>query len=75
MPTGTTTCAKHLIHNINALQCEHGTLNFETRQRTYINYNVNCYRFYVLTIILRQYCDPKKAIRHYNMRKAFNPQY
>ena len=50
MPTGTATCAKHLIHNINALQREHGTLNLEKR-------------------------DYKKAIRHYDMCKAFNPQY
>ena len=74
-PTGTTTCAKHLMHNINALQREHGTLNLEKRQYAYINYNVNCYRFYVLTIILRQYCDHKKANRHYDMCKTFNPQY
>ena len=75
MPTATVTCAKHLIHNINALQREHGTLNLEKRQYPYINYSVNCYRFYVLTIILRQYCDHKKANRHYDMCKAFNPQY
>ena len=70
-----TTCAKHLIRNINALQCEHGTLNLEKPQYAYINYKVYCYRFYVLAIILRQYCDYKKAIRHYDMCKAFNPQY
>ena len=74
-PTGTTTCAKHLIHNINALQREHGTLKLEKPQYAYINYNVNCYRFYVLTIILRQYCDHKKGNRHYDMCKASNPQY
>ena len=32
MTTGTTTCAKHLIHNINALQREHGTVNLEKPQ-------------------------------------------
>ena len=74
-PTGTRTYAKHLIHNINALHHEHGTLNFKKRQYAYINYNVNCDRFYVLTIILRQHCDHKKAIRHYDMCKGFNPQY
>ena len=73
-PTGTTSCAKHLIHNSNALQCKHGTLNFEKRQFTHINYVGNCYRFYVLTIIFRQYCDHEKANRHYIMCKAFNPQ-
>ena len=52
-PTGTTTCVKHLIHNRNALERQLGTLNVEKRQYTYINYNINCYRFYVLTIILR----------------------
>ena len=52
-PTGTTTCVKHLIHNRNALERQLDTLNFEKRQYTYINYNINCYRFYVLTIILR----------------------
>ena len=73
-PTGTTSCAKHLIHNRNALQRKHGTLNFEKRQFTHINDIGNCYRFYVLTIIFRQYCDHEKANRHYIMCKAFNPQ-
>ena len=52
-PTGTTTCVKHLIHNRNALERQLGTLNVEKRQYTYINYIINSYRFYVLTIMLR----------------------
>ena len=52
-PTGTTTCVKHLMHNRNALERQPGTLNFEKRQYTYINYINNCYRLYVLIIILR----------------------
>ena len=63
-PTGTTSCAKQLIHNRNALQRELDTLHFEKRKFTHINYIGNCYRFYVLTIIFRQYCDHKKANRH-----------
>ena len=58
-PTGTTTCVKHLIHNRNALERQLGTLNYEKRQYTYIFYIINCNRFYVLTIILRLYCDDK----------------
>ena len=52
-PIGTTTCVKHLIHNSNALERQLGTFNFEKRQYTYINYIINCYRFYILIIILR----------------------
>ena len=44
-PTGTTSCAKHLIHDRNALQREHGTLNFEKLQFRHINYIGNRYRF------------------------------
>ena len=73
-PPGTTTCVKHLIHNRNALERQVGTLNIEKRQYTYLNYIINCYRFYDLTIILRYYCDDKKPNRHYYMCKAFNPQ-
>ena len=51
MPTGTATCAKHLIHNINALQREHGTLNLEKRQYAY-NYNVNIDSMFLLITIL-----------------------
>ena len=73
-PTGTTTCLKHLFHNTNALERQVVTLNIEKRQYTCINYIINSYRFYDLTIILRYYCDDKKPNRHYYMCKAFNPQ-
>ena len=52
-PTGTTICVKHLIRNRIALERQLGTLNYEKRQYTFTNYIINCYRLYVLTIILR----------------------
>ena len=52
-PTGTTTCVNHLIHKRNALERQLSTLNFEKRQYTYINCINNCYRLYILIIILR----------------------
>ena len=52
-PTGPTTCVKHLIDNRNALERQLSTLDIEKRQYTYLNYIINCYRFYVLIVILR----------------------
>ena len=54
-PTGTTSCAKHLIHNRNALQREHGTLNFvKNFNLDTLIISVNAINIYVLTIIFRQ---------------------
>ena len=78
-PSGTTTCAKHLIHNINALQREHGTLNYPEKLCSYNIHTLIITLIAIDSMFLLLYWDNivitrKPLNRHYDMCKAFNPQ-